>query len=540
MQITSIGHCLNARGALLVAACALGTIYTVNADDPPGKKPAAAQAAQKLDNGNAGADVKKPHSVDEQVAREKVRQLLEQPAGKIEFLDEPLQNVLTSFRQKFGLPLEMDKKALRDAGIDPTYPITARILFANVGSALRHMLSPYDLTTVWDGESLMVTTIEAASARMELHVYDIADIAPTQRDMEELIGVIVASAPLDDRWMDGDPGSICSYRGMLVVSQVPAVHQYIEKLLPALRSAKPPLAAQNSRAIRLDETNNTIKVRQALDKRLDFAYVETPLTTVAADLRQRLSIEVQIDRKALANGGIGVDTPVTRATEGLTARQGLKLLLGAAGMTFVIDDDVLLITTQEAANLRQVVRVYAVGDLAEEDELGDLKDVITTTIAPSFWPEGTGPIPFAEVTPFRALVFLQTADVHDEIEALLTNMRKVIAARKALPAEPDDIMLEVYKVLSPGPNQKPAPAVELVALIKDQIEPQSWDDAAGKGYIRAVGDNIVIKHTASVHRQVAKLLEKFNAYPSTNIRSAGGDFRGDGRHTTPTTTSGAP
>ena len=62
-------------------------------------------------------------------------------------------------------------------------------------------------------------------------------------------------------------------------------------------------------------------------------------------LKDLHSIEIQIDEKALADMGIGSDTPITRNLKGITLRSALRLMLKELDLTYVIRDEVLSITT---------------------------------------------------------------------------------------------------------------------------------------------------------------------------------------------------
>ena len=47
--------------------------------------------------------------------------------------------------------------------------------------------------------------------------------------------------------------------------------------------------------------------------------------------------------------GIGTDTPVTKNLKGITLRSALRLMLRELSLTYIIKDEVLLITTPEEA-----------------------------------------------------------------------------------------------------------------------------------------------------------------------------------------------
>jgi len=127
---------------------------------------------------------------------------------------------------------------------------------------------------------------------------------------------------------------------------------------------------------------------------------------------------------------IGVDTPVTRRLQGVTLRSGLRLMLDPLELTYLVKDEVLLITTVKAASIERTVRIYPVGDLitpGSADKPGQgltpLVDIIRGTVEPKSWQHPGG----ADIEPWalgQALVIRQTWAGHEEIELLLAGLRR--------------------------------------------------------------------------------------------------------------------
>jgi hypothetical protein len=105
------------------------------------------------------------------------------------------------------------------------------------------------------------------------------------------------------------------------------------------------------------------KILAALDEKTELDFAEQPLTEVMDYLKQRHGIEIQLDVKALSDAGVGSDVPITRSIKGITLRSALKLLLGELDLTYVIRNEVLMITSQDEAEHLLSTRVYPVADL---------------------------------------------------------------------------------------------------------------------------------------------------------------------------------
>jgi hypothetical protein len=105
------------------------------------------------------------------------------------------------------------------------------------------------------------------------------------------------------------------------------------------------------------------KIRQALAASTNVEFIETPLNQAVDYLKDLHGIEIQLDTRALERAAMSSEEPVTAQMRGVSLQTALRLLLRPLDLTYVVDDDVLLITTVEVAEQRVVTRVYPVEDL---------------------------------------------------------------------------------------------------------------------------------------------------------------------------------
>jgi ferric-dicitrate binding protein FerR (iron transport regulator)/tetratricopeptide (TPR) repeat protein len=91
------------------------------------------------------------------------------------------------------------------------------------------------------------------------------------------------------------------------------------------------------------------RVQDALRSPTHLEFVEAPLQDVIDYLKDLHGIEIQVDKKALDDVGIANDTPITKQLKGISLRSALRLILRDLDLTYVIQDEVLLITTPEEA-----------------------------------------------------------------------------------------------------------------------------------------------------------------------------------------------
>ena len=105
------------------------------------------------------------------------------------------------------------------------------------------------------------------------------------------------------------------------------------------------------------------KIRDALKSPTQLEFAETPLQDVIDYLKDYHQIEIQLDTRAISDAGVASDTPITKNLKGISLRSALRLLLKDHSLTYMIQDEVLLITTPEVAENNLVTKVYPVADL---------------------------------------------------------------------------------------------------------------------------------------------------------------------------------
>jgi hypothetical protein len=178
-------------------------------------------------------------------------------------------------------------------------------------------------------------------------------------------------------------------------------------------------------------------IEKALNESTSVEFKETPLTDVIDFLINQSHIEIQLDQRAIADVGIGTDTPMTAKITGVSLRSVLNLILRPINLTWIIKDEVLLITTPEEAESQLTIQVHDVSDLVvcrdKNDDLWNdydtLIDTINRVVKPTTWDNvgGPGEIVGVELGSAKVLVVNQTYAVHREIEKLLADIRAVAA-----------------------------------------------------------------------------------------------------------------
>jgi hypothetical protein len=116
-------------------------------------------------------------------------------------------------------------------------------------------------------------------------------------------------------------------------------------------------ATEPAQAKPYDAQATEAKVRRALETPTTVEFTETSLQDVVDFLKEQHEIEIQLDTKAMDDDNVPSDTRVTVNLKGISLKSALRLMLGKIDLTYVVKDEVLLITTPGAANGTIEVRV---------------------------------------------------------------------------------------------------------------------------------------------------------------------------------------
>lgn len=165
------------------------------------------------------------------------------------------------------------------------------------------------------------------------------------------------------------------------------------------------------------------KIQQTLMERTELAFTDTPLVDAFGFLRELHQVNIVVDVAALQDDGIDPNTPINLELSGITLRSTLRLMLQPLKLTYVVQDEVLKITTQAKESTTFVTRVYPVFDLADDpEELESVVDAIQAGCGGSQWGAKHG-ASIVGVIRSRAIVIRQTRQIHEEISELLQNLR---------------------------------------------------------------------------------------------------------------------
>jgi citrate lyase gamma subunit len=110
-------------------------------------------------------------------------------------------------------------------------------------------------------------------------------------------------------------------------------------------------------------TPNEKRIQKSLTETTEVSFTDNPLEEALNYLEDLHHIEIWLDKQALQDEGVATDQQITLVMTGISLRSALRLMLEPLGLTYIIEDEVMKITTQAKADEKMSARVYPVADL---------------------------------------------------------------------------------------------------------------------------------------------------------------------------------
>lgn len=230
------------------------------------------------------------------------------------------------------------------------------------------------------------------------------------------------------------------------------------------------------------------KIYNALTNPVEMEFIDTPLKDAMDFIADAQGIDIIIDEQALTEEGVSIDEPLNRilnhnfhnnkAIVAIKLSSELKIILDPLGLTYIVEDEVLKITTKVAADKKPVTRVYDTGYLQKVGVDPDaLAKAIQTVVEPGTW---------------------------------RTSLHQASAATKA---EEPVVMRDEARTAPPRQQAQNDSSVfrfqgAVLSTVKYAGNPGSPATKAPepKSSIQVLGDMLVIEAPESVHRKIRDLL----------------------------------
>jgi len=270
-----------------------------------------------------------------------------------------------------------------------------------------------------------------------------------------------------------------------------------------------PLADPPMKDLRLknDDEPTEARIERTLGNPTEVNFIETSLEDALNLLSNYHNVNIWLDRKALLDAEIAVDQPVTLKVTAARFESVLNLLVEPLDLEWLIQDEVLKITTRDKAALLSETRTFDVQNLIDAGHSPDeLIEAIVRCIAPASWNDegGQGAISHSG----GMLVCRQTQRIHSEIALVLAELDEQAEARLEEARHDANalITLKAYPT-------RDYPAEELAKALPRLIATDTWTKP--EVGIESVKGAILVRQVPHVHQQIEKLLRQMSITPET-------------------------
>lgn len=120
------------------------------------------------------------------------------------------------------------------------------------------------------------------------------------------------------------------------------------------------------RAAQLEiEQRTEARIRAALRQPVSAKFRDEPLRSAVAKILEQVGVQFRMDVEAMAEEGLSPEEPVINEFQNVPAAAALHWLFEPLGLTWIVQDEVLVVTTELAASEMLITRAYDVSRVLE-------------------------------------------------------------------------------------------------------------------------------------------------------------------------------
>ena len=380
----------------------------------------------------------------------------------VNFTEASLREIGKWIEEKQKIPVLFDKAALEEEGIPLGEAVTDHLDNAPL-YLLLNRLGSLGLAWYMEDNILHITTQVSADERLTTEPYNLADLLDAGYKLDDLSETVrnATAGPWEE--LGGAGGGMQWLGDVQFVRQTNQVHREIAGLLAALRK-------HGRQTFTLDPPQH-IALRQKLEEEVDVKFQDAPLFRAIEELAEKSGADIRLDVQALREERIRDREPVSLVLTDRKLRTVLRVLLSDLGLTWILRDGVMWITSDVSANEHLKTAVYDVRDLCQDlNESKRLADaIVNQTSGPWEAMAGSGgTIVFAKS---GTMVIRQTERSLHEVLNLLQTYRKALLASKRRDrdaVDPQEVVTRYYR-MNAGIAQ------DLEALLPRLVGPDSWE-----------------------------------------------------------------
>lgn len=199
-------------------------------------------------------------------------------------------------------------------------------------------------------------------------------------------------------------------------------------ILAVLAQDRPPVKSESSAGpveYLPRPTEAEKQVQAALETVVDADFSEVPISDAVSKLSADHKVNVVLDLGALKTLNVQQPVLVNLSVQKIQLRSVLNLVCRENGLAWIVEDEVIKITTAQAADSRLVTRTYPVADLiGSPEDLKSLKTAVEKTATAAAWDVLGGQASAATLDSAKSLIVTQTWSGHQQVLNLLRMLRE--------------------------------------------------------------------------------------------------------------------
>jgi general secretion pathway protein D len=260
---------------------------------------------------------------------------------------------------------------------------------------------------------------------------------------------------------------------------------------------------------------------QQLNTRVDVRFQDRPLSEVLDQLQQISGVPIHLVESSLADVGIRRDQPVTlNLAQQISLKSALQLILTPLDLSYVVQDEVVKVTSRTAQRAQVYPIAYKVADLVTPipNFIAGYESGLAGNLAAAY--QNLGRQLSVQSTPVSMIGRVAGNTPTLEPTNGDTSSQQVLAQY----AQSNSPMMG----LNGSPQMLPnggfgggasADFDSLMDLIQSTIAPDSWEQLGGPGTMQQYFANLslVISTTSDIHDQIADLLESLRELQNLQV-----------------------
>ena len=269
------------------------------------------------------------------------------------------------------------------------------------------------------------------------------------------------------------------------------------------------------------------------NEKIQYEFNRTPLTEALEILGARAGVNIIPDSRALSLENVAPDQPVDmRLTTPISVESALDIMLGNLDLVYIVEDEVVKVTSKEVQQREQSFKTYYVGDLVvpiPNFQTGLQNTFISPMNAHNSWGRqnmgmNSGNVPMVVNMPEDGTTPISTAAMAQQIPnnpfGGNAGFGGVPGGGFGGPNSGSPLMNQFgpASIGNPGGITE-ADFNDLIELIEETINPDSWETNGGTGRMAPFASNLslVVTATQAVQDEIGNLLTRLRQLNDVQI-----------------------